>query len=191
MGIVASHSTEGRRQVEQIRLDGLKTAAERNKWGQFATPPELALNLARYARNLAGESAIRFLDPAIGTGSFYSLQPGLQAPQSSSTGVFLDPLTIWNAATFAPITNSVAPGEFVSLFGTGLAAGTLQASRLPFSTTLGGVQVKVNGRLAPLTYVSRNQINVLNPYATSEPYATFQVFNAGVASNAVNTWNVA
>ncbi len=63
MGIVASHSTEGRRQVEQIRLDGLKTAAERNKWGQFATPPELALNLARYARNLAGESAIRFLDP--------------------------------------------------------------------------------------------------------------------------------
>src|SRR6267142_2656881 len=96
MGIVASHSTEGRRQVEQIRLDGLKTAAERNKWGQFATPPALALNLARYARELAGEGAIRFLDPAIGTGSFYSALRDAFPPQNieAAMGVELDPLFV-------------------------------------------------------------------------------------------------
>ena len=74
---------------------------------------------------------------------------------------------------------------FVSLFGTGLAAQNAGAAKLPLTTTLGDVQVKVNGRLAPLTFVGLNQINALIPYATSEPYATFQVFNKGVDSNAV------
>lgn len=94
MGIVASHSTEGRRQVEQTRLDGLKTAAERNKWGQFATPPELALSLARYACERAGEGPIRFLDPAIGTGSFYSaLRATFPLKRiEAAMGIELDPL---------------------------------------------------------------------------------------------------
>ena len=72
MGIIASHSIEERRQHEQTRLDSLKTAPERNKWGQFATPPALALSLARYAQALMGKTPVRFLDPAIGTGSFFS-----------------------------------------------------------------------------------------------------------------------
>ncbi len=72
MATVAHQTIEGRRQAEQTRLDTLKTAAERNKWGQFATPFELALSLARYARKTLGEGRLRFLDPAIGTGSFYS-----------------------------------------------------------------------------------------------------------------------
>ena len=38
MATVAQQIIEGRRQAEQTRLDTLKTAAERNKWGQFATP---------------------------------------------------------------------------------------------------------------------------------------------------------
>ena len=65
MVIAASHSNEGRRQEHQTRLDTLKSAAERNKWGQFATPPELALSLARYAQSLTGEGVVSFLDPAI------------------------------------------------------------------------------------------------------------------------------
>ncbi len=43
MGAVAVHSIEECRQEEQMRLDGLKTAAERSKCGQFATPPAIAL----------------------------------------------------------------------------------------------------------------------------------------------------
>ena len=65
---------ENSRLAEQSRLDALKTAEERNKLGQFATPPALAREIARYARDkLNGQSgSIRFLDPAIGTGAFYA-----------------------------------------------------------------------------------------------------------------------
>jgi hypothetical protein len=94
MGIAASHSTEERRQEHQTRLDALKTAAERNKWGQFATPPALALSIARYAQEQTGEGPISFLDPAIGTGSFYSALRQTFAPKAikAATGIELDPL---------------------------------------------------------------------------------------------------
>lgn len=80
--------------MEQARLDRLKTAAERNKWGQFATPFELALSLARYAHKTFGEARLRFLDPAIGTGSFYSALTQTVPARSieAATGVELDPL---------------------------------------------------------------------------------------------------
>jgi hypothetical protein len=94
MGAVALHSPEECRLEEQVRLDCLKTAAERNKWGQFATPAPLAASLARYARTLMGEVAVRFLDPAIGTGSFFSALSTVYAPEeiAAATGVELDPL---------------------------------------------------------------------------------------------------
>src|SRR5947209_2179777 len=65
---------EARRQAEQLRLDSLKTAAERNRLGQFATPPALSLDIARYARRLwaSRTDRVRFLDSAVGSGSFYS-----------------------------------------------------------------------------------------------------------------------
>jgi adenine-specific DNA-methyltransferase len=90
-----SHQTiEGHRQTEQTRLDSLKTAAQRNKWGQFATPFELALSLARYAHKTLGERPVRFLDPAVGTGSFYSaLSQSVPAKViEAATGIELDPL---------------------------------------------------------------------------------------------------
>ncbi len=54
------YSVEGHRQHEQVRLDGLKTASERNKSGQFATPPPLALSLLRYASKLFGDRPSAF-----------------------------------------------------------------------------------------------------------------------------------
>lgn len=57
----------------QAELDGKKTSFERNKLGQFATPTPLAEDILAYARSLLpSDTAVRFLDPAIGTGSFYS-----------------------------------------------------------------------------------------------------------------------
>jgi len=103
MGIVAVKSIEERRLQEQARLDGLKSAQERNKWGQYATPPGLALSLARYARTLMGKTPVQFLDPALGTGSFFSALSQVY-PQNSiatATGIELDPLfseaaeTLW------------------------------------------------------------------------------------------------
>jgi len=94
MSTVTSHSTEELRMGEQTRLDCLKSATERNKWGQFATPAPLAVSLTRHARTLMGQTAVRFLDPAIGTGSFYSALSNVYAPEhiAAATGIELDPL---------------------------------------------------------------------------------------------------
>ena len=124
----------------------------------------------------------------VGTGNFFSLTVGLWAGEYSGLDVLLDPLKVWNTGSYAPITNSVAPGEFVSLFGTGLAGTTASAPKLPLGTQLGGVKVTVNGVFAPIQYVSNNQINILVPYSTSGGYATFQVINNGVASNSVTLY---
>ena len=57
----------------QSQLDSAKTAAERNRMGQFATPTALAAEILGYANvQLGKRSEIRFIDPAIGTGAFYS-----------------------------------------------------------------------------------------------------------------------
>ena len=64
---------EDRRLVVQAELDAAKGQAERNRMGQFATPTELAIEILRYARQeLEEEASVRFIDPAVGTGSFYS-----------------------------------------------------------------------------------------------------------------------
>src|SRR5512146_1210954 len=90
----AHHQTiEALRQTEQARLDSQKSAAERNRWGQFATPFELALSLTRYAHHLQGQRAIRFLDPAIGTGAFFSALSRTVPAKAieAAAGVELDP----------------------------------------------------------------------------------------------------
>lgn len=68
------NSIEARRQAIQAALDGRKPAAERNRLGQFATPNDLAIEIARYVQSVTGRAlrAVRFADPALGTGSFYS-----------------------------------------------------------------------------------------------------------------------
>ncbi|MCY4226102.1 MAG: SAM-dependent DNA methyltransferase [Gammaproteobacteria bacterium] len=64
---------ESERLMLQSRLDAQKSSSERNRKGQFATPTALAVEMLRCARALLGEKeGVRFMDPAIGTGSFYS-----------------------------------------------------------------------------------------------------------------------
>ncbi len=64
---------EARRIEAQAEIDASKDQAERNRMGQFATPAELAVEILTYARGSLKEDAeIRFIDPAVGTGSFYS-----------------------------------------------------------------------------------------------------------------------
>jgi adenine-specific DNA-methyltransferase len=64
---------EAARLMLQSRLDSTKTQTERNRLGQFATPSALAADVLAYAKNLLPPHlTIRFLDPAFGTGAFYS-----------------------------------------------------------------------------------------------------------------------
>ncbi len=72
---------EQKRLELQQALDGQKSAAERNRLGQFATPTALACEILRYGVSLLPLGReIRFLDPAIGTGAFYSALQGRKPP---------------------------------------------------------------------------------------------------------------
>jgi uncharacterized protein (TIGR03437 family) len=76
----------------------------------------------------------------------------------------------------------VASGSIASAFGKQIGASTEAAHSLPLQTTLGGVSVSVMdsakvSRLAPLFYVSPNQINFVVPDATSTGMATVTIMN--------------
>ena len=57
--------TETRRQAIQAAVDATRSAAERNRLGQFATPNALAIDIARYVDSLIDDRkrGVRFADP--------------------------------------------------------------------------------------------------------------------------------
>jgi uncharacterized protein (TIGR03437 family) len=139
------------------------------------------VDLTQVALGAAGQAfagaAISSTDPGA-----YEIYFGVQAPTLSGTGVFLNPLGVINAASFAPPGNPISPGQFVTLFGTGLAKSN-QTAAPPYPLSLNGVSVLINNKPAPLYFVSPTQLNVLVPYATTGPTATIVVQNSNVNPN--------
>jgi adenine-specific DNA-methyltransferase len=87
-------SREDTRLEIQASLDSQKSQKERNIMGQFATPSKLASDILSHARRLITVgSSVRFLDPAIGTGSFYSaLRTQFEEAEiSTAQGFEIDP----------------------------------------------------------------------------------------------------
>lgn len=68
-----SANLEAQRAALQARLEAEKTKDERNRLGQFATPFDLAVDILKFASTLLPQDEdVTFLDPAVGTGVFYS-----------------------------------------------------------------------------------------------------------------------
>ena len=63
---------EQQRQSLQAHLDNKRSVEYRRRLGQFATPFSLSEEIASYGLSLHNNEQISFLEPAIGTGSFYS-----------------------------------------------------------------------------------------------------------------------
>jgi uncharacterized protein (TIGR03437 family) len=123
-----------------------------------------------------------------GVGPFLALNVAFQAPAFNGTGVYLSPVGVVNAASSAPFTAFISPGEFLTLYGSGLASAT-KSSSLPFKTELDQVQVFINQVAAPIYYVSPTQISVIVPYITAPgTVAQIQVVNNGVNSNIVTAF---
>ena len=99
----------------------------------------------------------------------FELVVGVRAAAETipANGPFVSAYGAVNAASFAPPGNPASPGGFLTLFGARLAEAMTVAGGLPFPTSLGGVQVLVNGTPAPLYFVSPGQISLLVPYATA------------------------
>ena len=67
---------EGERLIRQVQLDAQNSREARYQLGQFATPPALAEDVIRFVQPLLPavepSRALRFLEPAMGTGAFVS-----------------------------------------------------------------------------------------------------------------------
>lgn len=125
MTVRATHSKEAARQAVQERLDARRTAAERNRLGQFATPHALAIEIAHCARSLWDMRAgsVRFADPAVGTGSFFAAALAMFGKDriESAVGVELDTAfceaarALWGGAGLQVVT-----GDFTRVVANGL-----------------------------------------------------------------------
>jgi uncharacterized protein (TIGR03437 family) len=147
------------------------------------------------SNGIASETYYQYFTGAGGTARIvtgqsteYSIELDVLAQSLRASGaVSLSPLGVVGTANYVPITNPVTPGEFVTLFGAGLAPSPATAA-LPFPTALNGVSVSINGLAAPVYYVSSNEIVCIVPFEldlADDGYAVFQVTNNNVVSNAV------
>jgi len=122
-----SNSFENSRLALQAKLDTLKTIEERRRLGQFATPTLLARDIVSFGiKNMDKPFDIKFLDPAFGTGAFYSalLEEVDLNDITVATAIEVDPLftnatnDFWNDYNIniinADFTN-IEPDEYYNL----------------------------------------------------------------------------
>ena len=112
-----------------------------------------------------------------GRGTFFRLGGSSTAtPVISSGGI---------RPVFSPA-GTIQAGEWVSIYGTNLADGTY-TWKGDFPTLLGGVSVRINGKLAYLWYVSPTQINLQAPDDSATGTVPVVVTSStGSASSTVN-----
>ena len=94
-----------------------------------------------------------------------------------------------NAAA-STVTPGIAPGELVSIYGTGLGpelglSATYDSSgRIP--TNLAGTEVYFNGVRAPILYAAAGQLNVVAPFEVAAGNVNVMVLVNGADSNTAN-----
>lgn len=132
----------------------------------------------------------------VGTGGNFALVVGMHAasftPPLSTSAVYLNPIGVVNAASYQPITASLAPGELITLYGSNLSPVTMTTiGGKAFPTTLGGVTVSIDSTPCPIYYVSATQLAVIVPYeiaSNQTGLANIQVTNNGTPSNTVQMY---
>lgn len=107
---------------------------------------------------------------------------------TSAPGLTTAPLIfgVVNSAGGA-LAGRAAPGELISIYGLNLGPASGTSAQLNSSgyipTTLAGVQMTINGTLAPLLYVSATQINAVAPIElTAGATVTLRVVTNNVAA---------
>lgn len=117
---------EKTREQAQRKIDAEKDIEERKRRGQFATPFSLAREIMSYGLDLLNDSAISFLEPALGTGAFYSAlvceMSGTNKAIERATGIEIDPAyfssakAIWDSTCLqvhhADFTSSLPDGKY-------------------------------------------------------------------------------
>ncbi|HVW11040.1 MAG TPA: IPT/TIG domain-containing protein [Bryobacteraceae bacterium] len=129
---------------------------------------------------------------AIGTQGYFSLLTGIHAASFSGPGVYLNPIGVVNAGSLQPVTASVAPGELLVLYGSGLSSSTVVTQGgQAFPTSLNNVTVTMNGVNCAIYYVSSTAISVAVPWelaSNQTGLVNIQVNNNGTMSNVVQVY---
>ncbi|MCC8119708.1 MAG: Eco57I restriction-modification methylase domain-containing protein [Bacteroidales bacterium] len=105
------------RRYLQKSLDQGKNQKERNKLGQFTTPYELALQILEYIDHTFGlNSRMPLLEPAVGTGVFFSALKEILPKDAKGMGYEIDPYyynpskALWEGCNF-----EYRLGDFLSI----------------------------------------------------------------------------
>lgn len=88
--------------------------------------------------------------PALGGFSVATMKPGPIIARAAPAAGLVDTL-------------SLAPGSFISVYGTRLGTGGNTATSLPLPTTLGATTVTVNDKAIGLHFAGENQVNAVLP----------------------------
>jgi uncharacterized protein (TIGR03437 family) len=153
----------------------------------------------------AGGSAIRlfagqqgvyysdFLPAGAGTLRFVVGVSDIRVPYQVPAGGYRallvkDPPAIARVLPAAGLVNtlSLAPGSFISIYGTGLADATASATSLNFPTTLGGARAIVDGQPLGMLAVSPSQINAYLP-SNLTGLVKLQI-NTAAGRHSLNLW---
>jgi uncharacterized protein (TIGR03437 family) len=127
-----------------------------NSWRSLAPMPTPRHGL--YGATLDGRIFIPSGGPR--AGAFFSnvhevfYLPPAEPPSIAAGG-------LRNAASFE---EALAPGALISVFGARLGQGESVAGEYPLPTRMNAVEVRVDGRPAPLVYTNPGQINFQLPY---------------------------
>ena len=125
-----------------------------------------------------------------GTVNITASDPSVPPLTIAATLTVTDPgpviASVTNAASYAQ--GAVAPGEIVTIFGSGIGPSTLVNMHITDSgtvdTNLGGTQVFFDGYPAPILYSSATQVSVIVPYEVAGSLTTSMLIQyQGLSSN--------
>lgn len=127
----------------------------------------------------------------IGFPGDYTLAVGLHGSTLACSGLCINTTAVFNAASYAPLTAPLVPGELITLYVSGLPSVEKNCiGGQPCSTQLGGVQVLMDNMLSPIFSVSGSAgtVSALVPYelsAANQGAVQIQINSGGTLSNTV------
>ncbi|HTC36226.1 MAG TPA: hypothetical protein VK724_22790 [Bryobacteraceae bacterium] len=142
--VVATFST-GDPELAMVSIGGGQWAGTWQPHGTDGGTATITVNANSFMPALAGSAVIS------GTVSANPAVPSV------------DPGGVVSTASFQP-NAPVAPGSFVSIFGSNLAPQLAGANALPYPPKLAGTEVVLGGQVLPLAFVANGQVNALVPY---------------------------
>jgi len=155
--------------------------------GGGTTKLQINSNATAYYEELPANAKINFQITPATSGTVQSATETLPATTAVAAvvkpGPLISPKGVIPAAGPAPFPYDVAPGAYVSIYGTNLASATMSAGQ-PYPTQIADVQVLVNGTPQPLVFISAGQINFV--YANVSPGLTQLTVKNANGQNTVN-----